>query len=83
MEKDKITCKVARAEALLIFSSRTEIRGLHLNSEIYIPLATDLKQAVGVDYNGEHIYWTEVVSEQESIVRSDGSNHEVILLTSK
>lgn len=79
MKEDKKTCKVARAEGLLIFSSRREIRGLHLHSEIYIPLATDLQQAIGVDYDGEHVYWTEVVSEHESIVRSDGSNHEVTL----
>lgn len=62
---------------MLIFSSKTEIRGLNLDSEVYVPLARDLKQAVGVDYNGDHIYWTEIVSEHESIVRSDGANIEV------
>lgn len=62
---------------MLIFSSKTEIRGLNLDSEIYIPLARDLKQVVGIDYDGDHIYWTEIVAEHESIVRSDGTNPEV------
>lgn len=63
----------------MIFSSKTEIRGLNLDSEVYIPLARDLKQVVGVDYDGDHIYWTEIVSEHESIVRSDGSKQEVMI----
>lgn len=65
----------------MVFSSKTEIRGLNLDSEVYVPLARDLKQVVGVDYDGDHIYWTEIVSEHESIVRSDGSTPEVNITT--
>lgn len=67
----------------MVFSSKTEIRGLNLESEVYVPLARDLHQAVGVDYDGEYFYWTEIVSERESIVRSDGSEHQVIINVNK
>lgn len=77
MNDDKKTCKATGGEGLLIFSSKTEIRGLNLESEIYMPLARNLKQVVGIDYDGDYIYWTEIVAEHESIVRSDGTNHEV------
>jgi hypothetical protein len=38
-------------------------------------------RAVGVAYDGRHIYWTDLVSEEEAILRSneDGSNVEVIV----
>lgn len=64
----------------MVFTSKTEIRGLNLDSKVYVPLARNLKHVVGVDYDGDHIYWTEIVSEHESIVRSDGGKEEVSLL---
>lgn len=64
---------------MMVFSSKTEIRAITLKTEIYFPIAKNLKQVVGVKYDGHHIYWTDIFSEHESIVRSieDGSEREV------
>lgn len=63
----------------MIFSSKTEIRGYYLSSKILFPIARNLKQVVGVGYDGEHVYWTDIFAENEAIMRSleDGSQKEV------
>nr|CAI5853203.1 unnamed protein product [Callosobruchus analis] len=77
---DKKTCKVIGGEAMMVFSTKTEIRAYTLESELYFTVASDLKQVVGVDYDGDHVYWSEVGAEHESIVRAaeDGSDKEVV-----
>lgn len=54
-------------------------RSYLLSSDLLFPVATNLKQVVGISSDGYHIYWTDVHSERESIVRAleDGSNREV------
>lgn len=44
-------------------------------------VARNLDRAVGVAYDGRHIYWTDLVSGEEAIVRSkeDGSNVEAVV----
>jgi hypothetical protein len=44
-------------------------------------VAKNVDRAVGVAYDGRHIYWTDLVSEEEAILRSneDGSNVEVVV----
>ncbi|XP_018579962.1 putative vitellogenin receptor [Anoplophora glabripennis] len=81
LQPDKRTCKAEGGEALMIFSSKTEIRGYTLQSELYYSVAKRLKQVVGVDYDGHHIYWTDIFAEHESIVRSieDGSDKELLV----
>lgn len=63
----------------MIFSSKTEIRGYYLTSKVLFPIARNLKQVVGVGYDGNHVYWTDIFTEHESIIRSleDGSQKEV------
>ncbi|CAH1974934.1 unnamed protein product [Acanthoscelides obtectus] len=77
---DAKRCKVVGGEALMVFSSKTQIRAFTLESELYFTVASDLKQVVGVDYDGDHVYWSEVGSEHESIVRAaeDGSDKEIV-----
>ncbi|CAG9813302.1 unnamed protein product [Phaedon cochleariae] len=81
LKEDRRTCKAMGGEALMIFSSKTEIRAFTLDSELYFPVAKNLKQVVGVDYDGHHVYWTDIFSEHESIVRSleDGSEREILI----
>jgi hypothetical protein len=44
-------------------------------------VAKNLDHAVGISYDGVHIYWTHLVSGEEAIMRSreDGSNREVVV----
>lgn len=66
-------------EALLLFSSRTNIRGLYLESKILFQVVKKQRQIIGVEYDGNHVYWTDVHLGTESILRSleDGSQMEV------
>ncbi|XP_050301092.1 vitellogenin receptor isoform X2 [Anthonomus grandis grandis] len=81
LQEDKKTCKAVGSEATMIFSSKTQIRSYLLTSNLLFPVASNLKQVVGVSIDSNHIYWTDVHSEHESIVRAleDGSNRDVIV----
>ncbi|XP_017771582.1 PREDICTED: putative vitellogenin receptor [Nicrophorus vespilloides] len=81
LQDDMRTCKVVGGEAMMIFSSKTEIRGYFLESELLFPIAKDLKQVVGVSYDGNHVYWTDIFSEHENLIRSleDGSHRELLI----
>lgn len=65
----------------MLFSSKSEIRAYFLTSQLYYSVASKLKQVVGISFDGNHIYWSDIHSENEAIVRSDedGSNREVKL----
>lgn len=66
-------------ESLMLFSLKTEIQGYFLESKHFERLLKNLKQAIGVDFDGHHIYWTDIYSDHESIYRAkeDGSDKEV------
>lgn len=65
----------------MVFSLKTEIRAFFLGTKKYIPLVKDLKQAIGIDSDGYHIYWTDIYADSESICRAedDGKNKELIV----
>lgn len=69
------------AEAMLIFSAKNDIRGYFLQSKLYFPIAKNLKQAIGVCFDGHHVYWTDIFAQHETIIRSleDGSHREEVL----
>lgn len=73
------------ADALLLFSSTKEIRGFYIHKQVYYVVARNVDRAVGVAYDGRHIYWTDLVSEEEAILRSneDGSNVEIVVNAGK
>ncbi|XP_057655031.1 vitellogenin receptor [Diorhabda carinulata] len=81
LESDKRTCKARGGNGLMIFSTKKEIRALTLDSKSYFTVANDLKQVVGVDTDGVHVFWTEIFTGHESIVKSieDGSEREMIV----
>nr|QQK84939.1 vitellogenin receptor [Chrysoperla nipponensis] len=81
LQADKKTCKAHGGEGQLFMSTKHEIRGLFLNSEVYYLIANKLKHVVGVTFDGDHIYWTDVHVDNEAIVRAepDGSNRELLI----
>jgi len=46
-------------EATLIFSSKMEIRGIHLDSQIYFPVIENLNNSQSVAIDGDYIYWSQ------------------------
>ncbi|XP_015434155.1 PREDICTED: vitellogenin receptor [Dufourea novaeangliae] len=83
LSDDKRTCKAEGGEALMVFSLKTEIHGLYLNSRVYFPVTQNLRHAVAVSVDADHVYWSDIENGQESIIKSreDGSQHEVIVTT--
>nr|CAD7434279.1 unnamed protein product [Timema monikensis] len=74
-------CEAEGGEALLLFASKKDLRVFHLQSRVYYKVAENLDHAVGVAYDGKHVYWTNLKDQEEAIYRSleDGSNVELIV----
>ncbi|XP_013181939.1 PREDICTED: putative vitellogenin receptor isoform X2 [Papilio xuthus] len=66
-------CYAPGPEAILFFSTRNDIQYVTLKSKqhVRITLASDIKQAHGVSYDGNYIYWVETAQGHQSIVRSN------------
>ncbi|XP_076632440.1 putative vitellogenin receptor yl isoform X1 [Colletes latitarsis] len=82
LSDDKI-CKAEGGEASLVFSIKTEIHGIYLNSEVYFPIARNLQHAVAVSLDANYVYWSDIENGNEAIIRSleGGSKREVIVTT--
>ncbi|KYN07112.1 Vitellogenin receptor, partial [Cyphomyrmex costatus] len=82
LQQDQKTCKSRAGEATIVFSTKTEIVGIYLDSQINFIVAKNLNLAIGVDMNGDHIYWSDIEENNRVIVRSTHQNkHEVIVRT--
>ncbi|XP_015126731.1 vitellogenin receptor [Diachasma alloeum] len=84
LQDDQRTCKVSkdRGDALLVFSSKTEIRGFYLSAkEFYFSIARNLKHVVAVSLDATYIYWSDIKMGNEAIFRAfeDGQRAEVIV----
>ncbi|XP_030759399.1 putative vitellogenin receptor [Sitophilus oryzae] len=81
LQEDGRSCKATGGEASMIFSSKNEIRSYLLTSNLLFPVANHLKQVVGVGQDGNNIYWTEVFTQHEAIVKAsvDGSERDVLV----
>ena len=69
-------------EALLLFSSSTQIRVYLLKARLYYPVVSDLPHVTAVGYDGLHVYWTIGAHEGAgAIMRSklDGKDQEVLV----
>uniref|UniRef100_W4VRI0 Putative yolkless n=1 Tax=Corethrella appendiculata TaxID=1370023 RepID=W4VRI0_9DIPT len=81
LKTDGRTCVVSDGDPLLLYSTTKSIGALHLNSNHQFYVVKDLSQVIGVAYDGQHIYWTDITHKTESIERSleDGSKREHLL----
>ncbi|KAJ8672687.1 hypothetical protein QAD02_003947, partial [Eretmocerus hayati] len=78
---DGKSCKAENGEALMVYASKTSIRGYYLESNVTFPIAEDLQHVVGVSLDSSHVYWSDIQLGDEAIYRSldDGSKREVIV----
>lgn len=55
--------------------------GVHLRDKLVYPVAKNLTKVIGVSFDGQSIYWTNIQNEAESIVKAnaDGTNKEILL----
>ncbi|KAJ8870494.1 hypothetical protein PR048_029517 [Dryococelus australis] len=81
LHEDEHRCVAEGGEPLLLFATKEDIRGLYLKSGIRHKVAENLDHAVGVAYDGNFVYWTNIRDQEEAIYRSldDGSKPELII----
>ncbi|KAH8274692.1 hypothetical protein KR018_010052, partial [Drosophila ironensis] len=90
LASDNRTCRAVRRpeeEPLLLYTTQMTVMGMHLQEEgrrnhVFL-VAGNLTKVIGVAYDGNYIYWTNIQNEAESLVRARGDgSHAEILLTS-
>ncbi|XP_014221207.1 vitellogenin receptor-like isoform X1 [Trichogramma pretiosum] len=81
LQDDRRSCKAESGEALMIFASKTSIRGYYLESKVYFQIANNLQHVVGVSLDSNYVYWSDIQLGDEAIFRSleDGTKREVIV----
>lgn len=79
---DNRTCKViADDDPLLLYAGDRAVYALTLKSKHVYPVVSNLHQVIGISYDGEFVFWTDISLHMESIMRSkaDGTQAEVLL----
>ena len=63
------SCLASQGSTLLLFSTKTAVRGLNLTSSLYFPVARDLPHVIGVGFDSmeQRVYWTDVTAGRETI----------------
>ncbi|XP_033360743.1 vitellogenin receptor isoform X1 [Bombus vosnesenskii] len=81
LNDDKRTCQTEGGEGLMMFSIKSEIRGIYLNSRLYYPVTQNLQHAVAISLDANNVYWSDIEDGSEAIIKSleDGSQREVIV----
>lgn len=69
----------------MMFSIKSEIRGIYLNSRLYYPVTQNLQHAVAISLDANNVYWSDIENGNEAIIKSleDGSQREVIVTAGK
>merc|ERR1719347_2209924 len=72
------TCVAEAGEPFMFFSTKSEVRGLKVNSMQYFPVATGLPYVIGIGFDSlaGRVYWTDVEAGKETLVttRYDGTD---------
>jgi len=64
------TCVAEAGEPFMFFSTKSEVRGLKVNSMQYFPVATGLPYVIGIGFDSVtgRVYWTDVEAGKETMV---------------
>jgi len=71
------SCVASAGQPMMFFSTKSQVRGLKVNSMEYFPIATNLPYVIGIGFDSAagRVYWTDVEAGKETLVSSglDGS----------
>ncbi|XP_046973536.1 putative vitellogenin receptor [Vanessa cardui] len=70
----KYLCFAPDPEALLFFSTKNDIRYVKVKSKEEVVVATGIKQAHGVSFDGNYLYWVETAQGHQAIMRAQLHN---------
>lgn len=82
LKRDGRTCELSDAtEPLMLYTTQKSIGALYMTSKHQYYVAKDLSQVIGVSYDGNYVYWTDISFKTEAIERAqeDGSKRELLL----
>ncbi|KAL0116729.1 hypothetical protein PUN28_009973 [Cardiocondyla obscurior] len=77
----KQVCKVQDGEAMLAFSTGTQISAFYVDSKVSYPLVSNLKEANHVVINEDYIYWSSIEDNSEIILRKFSFHDEEPIVT--
>lgn len=70
---------IGKTGALLLYAASTSVNWFTLKSNHLKRVAGNLNQAIGIAYDGNHIYWTNILVGAESIMKSRMDGSEVMV----
>lgn len=70
---------MGKTGALLLYAASTSINWFALKSNHMKRVAKNLNQAIGISYDGEFMYWTNILVESESLMRAKIDSSEVMV----
>ncbi|CAK1543493.1 unnamed protein product [Leptosia nina] len=70
MDSARYLCYAPDPEAMLFFSTRNAISYIKVKSKEQRVIASGIKQAHGVTYDGAYVYWVETADGHQAIVRA-------------
>lgn len=81
LSNDNRSCKAEGGEALMIFSVGSEIQGLYVDSNVRYVLKRNVQNAAVVSFDANFVYWSDIQSGKEAIIRSleDELEQEVVV----
>lgn len=78
---DKKTCMAAGREGVLVYTTQKRVKTIGVNTKSS-QMVAKTKQAIGVSFDGQSFYWTEISEGKESIVKiKAGAKDKEVLLT--
>nr|AXY55007.1 vitellogenin receptor [Maruca vitrata] len=63
-------CSADGPEAILFFTTKSDIRYVKIKSKQEVVVAKDIKEAHGVSYDGKYLYWVETTQGHQAIMRA-------------
>lgn len=82
LRADGRTCELGEAsEPLMLYTTQKAIGGMYLTSRHQYYVVKNLSQVIGVSYDGNYVYWSDISFKTEAIERAqeDGSKRELLL----
>lgn len=84
LEKDSRTCGIkGDAHPILLFAATKRINAYNLHTQELTSIADNLDHVIGVGYNEDYVYWTDISYQVERIMRAriDGTDKMVSWLS--
>ncbi|CRL05146.1 CLUMA_CG018156, isoform A [Clunio marinus] len=68
LKSDRRSCVVYGVDPLLLYTTQKHVKSIRIHSKM-AKLVAKTRQAIGITYDGQNIYWTEISEGRESIVK--------------